>query len=750
MLQMNHNRLYRDVAYALVAALCALLAMSIANASVWPLVIDIGGRDARFAHGFHDPETDVDAAIRFRWSDGDSTVALPRPPALNPSILTLRLPNGRPADMPSPHITLTINGGELTSFVVPDYRPRRCHLIIPPDERLDWALRIGIISDTITPPTDARALGVVVDSVALTPVRAPVTLPSLWTAICALMIGALGFALLRVVGLTSRVALTASVILALPIAASIALRPLETLPFVQRFAVILLIGCVGVILLRILVPFAPECERHVPAIPGVWLPVAMAIAWWMMPLFQLAMRWDEAPRVGLASQTLWIGAVLAGALVLAGSGWYGARGRTLPLDERRAHLARLVLILFALAATAHLIYNVWYAYTRQAPDFWILFRGAREWTRGGSMYDIEAVLTNHFGHVFKVPPFYGMLFVPFVTMDGLMVLLGHRMMNTLLIVATVLIWLRMWRIPFVSLSAAGLLIVFNFRPLADTLAYGQIDLVLLFLLTLALWALRSGRDTAAGALVALGTLFKIYPILLLAFFVVKGHWRALIGFVVGMAVCNSIAVAVIGWDEHLTYLTRVLPNIGGTTSWVENQTISGFLARLTDSPRSATIYQNEMVRLLGTFLSAVVSLAVCMLALRPTSRDSTGYALQYSMFLLLMVLASPAAWMHYETLLVVPFGALVLHLHERSVSLPYATLLALSFALIAYGNQWSFYDGTIHGILTIAGVSYKFYGMLLLGGVLAFEALREPAPALLPHLARLIARPGQQGNVTSS
>ena len=336
-----------------------------------------------------------------------------------------------------------------------------------------------------------------------------------------------------------------------------------------------------------------------------------------------------------------------------------------------------------------------------------------------------------------------MLFIPFVTMDGLTVLLGHRIMNTLLIVATALIWLRMWRIPFVSLSAASLLIVFNFRPLADTLAYGQIDLVLLFLLTLALWALRSGRDTAAGALVALGALFKIYPILLLAFFVVKGHWRALIGFAAGMAVCNGIAIAVIGWNEHLIYLIQVLPNIGGTTSWVENQTISGFLARLTDSPRNATIYQNEMVRLLGTFLSAVVSLAVCVLALRPTSRDSTGYALQYSMFLLLMVLASPAAWMHYETLLVVPFAALILHLRERSVSLPYATLLALSFALIAYGNQWSFYDGTIHGILTIAGVSYKFYGMLLLGGVLAFEALREPAPALLPHLARLIARPGQ-------
>jgi hypothetical protein len=741
MLQMNHNRLYRDVAYALVAALCALLSISIANAYIWPLVIDIGGRDARFAHGFHDPETDVDAAIRFRWSDGDSTIALPRPPAMAPSSLILRLPNGRPTNDQLPRVKLTTDGRELASFTSPDYRPRIYRLILPPDERLDWALRIGIISDTISTPTDARALGIVVDTVILAPLRTPVILPSLWVALCALFIGGLGCTLPRVLGLASRSALVVSLGLSALIALITTLRPLETLPFVQRFAFILAAGCTGGLLLRLFIPLTGERDQSAPRLSGAHIPILLATTWWMLPLAQGLISSDGAPLIFPPRPVIWIGAGTIVMLLIV----------HLAMHRRpRDHVHAAVLIVLSLSAFAHLIYSISFAYTRQAPDFWILFRGAREWTRGGSMYDIEAVLTNHFGHVFKVPPFYGMLFVPFVTMDGLMVLLGHRMMNTLLIVATVLIWLRMWRIPFVSLSAAGLLIVFNFRPLADTLAYGQIDLVLLFLLTLALWALRSGRDTAAGALVALGTLFKIYPILLLAFFVVKGHWRALIGFVVGMAVCNSIAVAVIGWDEHLTYLTRVLPNIGGTTSWVENQTISGFLARLTDSPRSATIYQNEMVRLLGTFLSAVVSLAVCMLALRPTSRDSTGYALQYSMFLLLMVLASPAAWMHYETLLVVPFGALVLHLHERSVSLPYATLLALSFALIAYGNQWSFYDGTIHGILTIAGVSYKFYGMLLLGGVLAFEALREPAPALLPHLARLIARPGQQGNVTSS
>ncbi|MCS6839260.1 MAG: glycosyltransferase family 87 protein [Roseiflexaceae bacterium] len=739
----SNNASIRDAAYAVVAALCALLIIGVASAQVWPLVVDIGGRDTRFALGFHEPETDITNLTRFRWSDGDSTIALPQPPVLTPAIMSLRLPNGRPANVPLPNVALVVDKRELTSFVVPDYRPRTCHLLLPPTARLDWAMRIGIVSDTFAPPSDARALGVVVDTVTLTPVGTPITLPSLWVTICALAIGASGFALLRAIGPAPRRALIASLILTALIATGIALRPLETLPFIQRFAAMLLIGCFGVALLRALVPLTVEHGHHAPILSGVYLPLVMAVAWWMLPLFQVAMRWDEAPRVGLASQTLWIGAGLAGALTLVGGGWYVARGRVLPRNEQRARLAQLALVLFALAAVTHLLYSLWYAYTRQAPDFWILFRGAREWTRGGSMYDIDAVLTNHFGHVFKVPPFYGMLFVPFVTMDGLTVLLGHRIMNTVLIVATALIWLRMWRLPFASLSAASLLIVFNFRPLADTLAYGQIDLGLLFLLTLALWALRNRRDTVAGALVALGTLFKIYPILLLAFFVVKGHWRALIGFVVGMAVCNGIAIAVIGWNEHLIYLTQVLPNIGGTTSWVENQTISGFLARLTDSPRSATIYQNETVRLLGTLISGAVSLLVCALALRPASRESTGYALQYGMFLLLMVLASPAAWMHYETLLIVPFGALILHLRERMVSLLYAVTLALSFALIAYGNQWSFYDGTVHGVLTIAGVSYKFYGMLLLGGVLAAEALREPAPAFMPRLARMIMRPGQ-------
>jgi hypothetical protein len=89
--------------------------------------------------------------------------------------------------------------------------------------------------------------------------------------------------------------------------------------------------------------------------------------------------------------------------------------------------------------------------------------------------------------------------------------------------------------------------------------------------------------------------------------------------------------------------------------------------------------------------------------------------LQFGVFTILMVLTVPAAWMHYQTIVILPMFALLLLAHARG-GLPrwQAALLAAAYALIAYGNQWSFYDGTIMGLLTVLGVSYKFYGLLLL------------------------------------
>ncbi|MBK9713516.1 MAG: DUF2029 domain-containing protein [Kouleothrix sp.] len=752
---MSRRSTYRaDLLLALAAALLAAALIAIGFGRAWPMRLDVGAADARFVSGFHASQSAN--GISYRWTTASAAIALPQPPAGQGAILTLRLMNGRPLGQPDLHMQLSAGGQPLGAVVLAPSYERVYHFLIPPARGLGWATSIALRSDTVSLPDDPRPLGGGVDWVGLEALPTGPALPSAWLLLWGAGLGLLGYALMRGIGLSGRAALAGTSALAGLVALGVAARPLEVLPFVHRIVALLGLGCAAIWLARALAPPVPT-EDQGPAtsdqrlgtegsaraggtprfglssfvlgrrVRGRDLPIYLAIAGWMGPAFQIVMVADGAQNIGAAEGTLWVGAALA--LGLAGlGGWYLLRGRRLPREQWTKTLSGAALALLAGAAVAHLGYMTWYAFQRQGPDFWILFKGAREWARGGSLYSMDEIITNHFGHVFKVPPFYGMLFAPFVFQDGERILLYHRMLNTILLGATALAWYRMWGLRLLSAAGAGMLILLNIRPMTDTIAFGQIDLALLLALTLALWALREERDLLAGVLVAFGTLLKIYPVLLLAFFVAKGRWRALAGFALGMLLFNALAVAVMGWEMQRVYLTEVLPRIGGTTSWVENQTISGFLARFFAPPTASDIFRNRAVALLGLAISGLVGLGGCVLALWPARPRSTGFALQYGQFMLLMVLVVPAAWMHYETLLFLPFAALLLHERERLVGLPRAAALATSFALISYGNPWSFYDGTVMGILTVAGVSYKFYGMLLLGGVLAATLLAERAP----------------------
>lgn len=721
-----------EIACAALAALIALLALGFASAAAWPVAVDLGGRDGAFVESFHEPELAGEQS--FRWTDGDSRLLLPPLPPGAPGLLTLRLQDARPTGAAPATLAVGAAGAELARLTFRDDIARTYSLLVPPGARLERALVVQLAGDTVQEAAGGRLLGVAVFEAGLRPAGSAPRLPSPWTALWSAALGLGVFLVGRMVGATRRASLLAVAAVAALLALAAFVRPLEVLPFVQRFAGLAAVAAATLAAARLLVPATPG--RGGLTVRGDELPALLAIGSWGLLLFQLFLIRDGVGGIAPEAWKLWI---VGGLFAVLGVGlplWRLLAGRRLDDATRRARHGQIVLVALAAAAAVHLALSLAYAYTRQAPDFWILFRGAREWSRGGSLYDLDAVVNNHFGHVFKVPPFYGMLFVPAVrTMGGETALLIHRVINTALIVATALLWLRMWSLRPTWAAVAAVLILFNFRPLVDTLAYGQIDLVLLFLLTAALWALRAGRDGAAGVLVALGTLFKIYPVVLLAFFVLKGRWNALWGFALGMLVFNGVAVAVMGWDEHWTYLTRVVPNIGGTTSWVENQTVSGFLARLAASPMSATIFEGRALRLAGTALSLLIVLAACGLALRPAGRRSAAFAVQYGLFLLLMVLAVPAAWMHYQTLLVVTFSALLIHLRERRVALGYAVALALSFALISYGNQWTFFGGDVVGALTVAGVSYKLYGMLLLFG-LGAAALLADRPAAQAEEAR--------------
>ncbi len=686
--------------------LLTLLLVVVAYQVLPPQTVAVGALDRRFISGANEREFIADLGREIRWTAAETRLDLPLVAAHTPLRLDLELVNSYPEGVSPPLVNVLLGERWLTEFVVPREvaGSRHYHLLLPPQEREGWSVPVVLEGSTITIDADPRPIGVMLAEVRLSALAGGPVLPPAWQLFAMLLCATAAYATLRGIGAGRWLAWGLSAALVLALVAGLALLHLQVAPYTMRLAGLLSLGA----LYGLAVALLASKRETGRGITTTRLVLLMGLAFWLMPVYQLVMTIDGAGGVTPYPPTFWIGVgTLFAAVVVLGTLFDIGRGQ---------HWQGALLVVLALAAVAHLVAMLEFSLGRSGPDFWILFRGARDWFRGGSMYNLVSVQENHFGHVFKVPPFYGMLFLPFVEQDGLRILFWHRIINIGLLALTLLLLFRAYGVRLASAVGAGLLLLFNLRPVTDTIAFGQIDILLLLLLTIALVMTQRNRPFLAGAAVALGTLFKLYPALLLVFFVVKRQWWALGGFVVAMLLCNGLAVAVVGWEMHRVYLFDVLPRIGGGTSWVENQALNGFVSRLVGGHIDAARFDHPLVSVITYGGFGLALAGASWLASRPAEPRSPRFMLQYGSFIILMVLTVPAAWMHYQAIVILPFFALLLYSASGEDGFPRwrAALLGIAYALIAYGNPWSFYSGTIMGVLTFAGVSYKFYALVLL------------------------------------
>jgi hypothetical protein len=182
-----------------------------------------------------------------------------------------------------------------------------------------------------------------------------------------------------------------------------------------------------------------------------------------------------------------------------------------------------------------------------------------------------------------------------------------------------------------------------------------------------------------------------------------------------------LSVAALGWPVHATFLFEVLPNIGGGTAWVENQTINGFLNRFTISHIGLLPGESTLVRVL-TYAGALLCTGLTFWRARHMP-PAAGFGL----WLVTLLIILPVAWMHYAAVLLIPFYQLFVRLEQQPPqenALPWRVLLlyALAWLLLCCGNQWTFFDRTMYdGPLWVLVLSYKLYGLLLLWFALAFD-----------------------------
>jgi hypothetical protein len=656
--------------------------------------------------------------VDFRWTNALSVIRFPQLIG-GMKIISLTLLNGSPDIHMIENIQVYLTSSKIATQLTVNHTIRQYHLLVLNQFQWSWSVPFKISSAVWNSINDPRMLGVMILGANLQVISPIIPVISLYTILCIVSIAGL----LGVFAILMRIPPVVSVWLISSVNVLIALclwwRPYEVMQFLFWGVAWLLVGVASIGIAYLIGIVQPNWSMR-----GVDLPVWCGVVWWSLPMIQVLLKADHI-LIPLMTYTQWMGVLLGGLLV---SGrvivWVLRRNRQHQLAQSIASWYGIITM--AIMSFVHQVVVLPRVFQYGSGDFSIWLNAARRWIYTDVLYQVKVVTDNPFA-VYKRPPFYILLFTPFIALSDMTVLNYFRLANIGLLVATFVIWMVIIKPTARWWWLATLVFVLNYQPLYDSITFGQTDVVLLFGFTVVFWCTRRDRDGWAGIVLAFLVSLKIYPIIVLMFFVVKRRWWALVGFVCGMVLWNGWAILASDWYTSILYVQTILPSIGGTTSWIDNQTIAGFLTRFYDTPYEMQRFGIPQVEHIASYLSMVVSAGVCIIALREFPRDSSAYALQYGLFMILMVVAIPVAWIHYTTLLIMVFIMLWWHYHDRL--LPYGVFGAagMSYALIAFGNYKSFGYPEYYGFITLLMMSYKFYGIVLLTGLIVYELLHNEA-----------------------
>jgi len=161
------------------------------------------------------------------------------------------------------------------------------------------------------------------------------------------------------------------------------------------------------------------------------------------------------------------------------------------------------------------------------------------------------------------PPPIAVLWRPLAALGPEVALLLWDWINAVAIIATV--GLLLVRRPLTT----GILIVVLSLPLAVETLLGNVNGLLLAGIGVT-WLLgRSGRYGTAGAVIGLMAAVKIWPAILIVWFVTQGHLGAVKGFVASLVAVGILSLLGAGLAAHIEYLTTIAPATSSLASLAE-------------------------------------------------------------------------------------------------------------------------------------------------------------------------------------
>ena len=294
------------------------------------------------------------------------------------------------------------------------------------------------------------------------------------------------------------------------------------------------------------------------------------------------------------------------------------------------------------------------------------------------------------------------------------------------------------------------------RPIEGDLVHGNVNLLILFLVVMALGAFCRRRDGLAGLLLALSIACKLTPALFLPYLVWKRAWKTLAAAAVGLLLFVLVLPAMAyGWTNNLDYLQSwhrqmIAPYAAGVvTSEHKNQSLPGLLHRMLSDEASFSEYVGDQKIILETHnlaswdhdvvqgivlgcmaIYALLAMAFCRASIEERSR--LHLMAEFSVVVLGMLLFCERTWKHHCVTLLLPFAVIAYGVSAPAFSKGVRWYLGITLALSAglmLSTSTGIYDQHIDvhdrvGKLAQVYGAYVWAFLLLLAGVFTVSQTR--------------------------
>jgi hypothetical protein len=288
----------------------------------------------------------------------------------------------------------------------------------------------------------------------------------------------------------------------------------------------------------------------------------------------------------------------------------------------------------------------------------------------------------------------------------------------------------------------------TFFPLLSSNLTGTMNAILLLLVTGAWAAWQRQRDVAAGVMVGIAAVIKLFPLALVPYLAWRRHWRLLAALGLTLLGGLLLGLAVTSLDHNIYYFRDMLPHLAAGTGYRENQSLAGFTARICNP---SLAQDGGSAGWCGRLLDWPLVLALLAMVIAATSRASRS-GLEFALAVSTLPLISSVTWSFHLVILILPMALLIRRVFCGSMSRLAGRVLIVAWLCFSVGPAFHYlliFHPLPHasGLLAIvpavltrlAGETY-FIGSLIVFGSLWFALRSERkaatvAPPKTPALA---------------